>query len=131
VCVCVCVCAGVVPRSGWAIDPFGLSPTMTYLLRRSGLDFMVVQRGHYHLKKHLSRKKELEFRWVQEWDRGHDSSVLCHLMPFYIYDVPHTCGPDPKVETSVQIPMAKYHAKYESICTTGVHVRVSVLLAYM
>ncbi len=88
---------GVVPKSGWAIDPFGYSPTMTYLLHNSGVEFMVIQRGHYHIKKHLARIKGLEFRWVQEWDRGYDSNVFCHLMPFYIYDIPHTCGPDPKV----------------------------------
>lgn len=63
-------CSGAAPRSGWAVDPFGHSSTMPYLLRRSNLTSMLIQRVHYVIKKHFAATHSLEFMWRQAWGKA-------------------------------------------------------------
>ncbi|CAF1114091.1 unnamed protein product [Adineta ricciae] len=84
-------------ENSWANDPFGYSPTMAYLLQRSGIQNLAIQRIHYHIKKELAREKQLEFLWQQPWDRTSSTRIFTHVLPFYAYDIPYTCGPDPKI----------------------------------
>lgn len=87
----------ITPTAGWSIDPFGHSPTLAYVLKNSGFENHLIQRTHYVMKRTLAKKKQLEFNWRQLWDTDGSTGLFTHMMPFYSYDVPHTCGPDPKV----------------------------------
>lgn len=60
----------VTPISAWAIDPFGHSATMPYILKKSGFENLLIQRTHYSVKKRLAQQKQLEFRWQQMWGRN-------------------------------------------------------------
>ncbi|KHJ48512.1 glycosyl hydrolase family 38 protein [Trichuris suis] len=88
---------GFIPKNHWSIDPFGLSPTMAHLVHLTGIKTLAIQRVHYSIKKYLASTRGLEFFWRQLWNNDSRQDAFTHLFPFYSYDIPHTCGPDPSI----------------------------------
>ena len=86
---------GITPNNSWAVDPFGHSGTMPYILKKSGMSNMVIQRIHQATKGALVKNAGLEFFWKQYWDDSTISeNILCHVNPYILYSLHHTCGPE-------------------------------------
>jgi alpha-mannosidase II len=92
---------------------------MAYLLRRMGFENMLIQRTHYELKKELALRKNLEYVWRQNWDAEESTDIFAHMMPFYSYDIPHTCGPEPAI--CCQFDFARMHGFNYELCPWGEH----------
>ena len=68
--------------------------TSWYYFARGGKRYkaVLIQRVHYAIKKLLAKGKDLEFMW-----QTHEGPIFTQLMPYFSYDAPHTCGPDPSI----------------------------------
>ncbi|XP_022250816.1 alpha-mannosidase 2-like [Limulus polyphemus] len=60
---------------------------------------MFIQRTHFAWKQYLAEKQQLEFWWKQNFDslsqnQSLGGDILCHMSPFDLYSIKHTCGPD-------------------------------------
>ena len=82
------------PNNSWSIDPFGHSGTMPYLWKKAGMNNMIIQRIHQATKGALVKDAGLEFYWKQYWDITGSENILCHVNPYILYSLHHTCGPD-------------------------------------
>ena len=85
------------PQNTWSLDQFGYSATLPYLYQQAGYENMIILRVHERVKAHLEQHMALEFFWRQNWDKQHKTDIFTQLMPYSLYNIKHTCGPDHKV----------------------------------
>ncbi|CAH1791394.1 unnamed protein product [Owenia fusiformis] len=88
---------GVKPKNSWAIDPFGHSGSIPYLLKKAGMENMIALRIHREVKYQMAENRNLEFRWRQRWDQKGTNDMMCQIMPYKLYSIKHSCGPGPFV----------------------------------
>ena len=71
-------------------DPFGLSPTVAYLVKHANLKRMAINRIHYSVKRFLGFDQKLEFYWRQLFaGSSSKSDILTHIFSGH-YDIPNS-----------------------------------------
>lgn len=64
----------------------------------SGVDKgTIIQRIHYAWKQWFAWRRDGDFYWRQNWDRNGYTDMLTHNLPYDIYSIKHSCGPQPQV----------------------------------
>ena len=92
---------------------------------------MVILRVHSTLKDHLIDRKALEFRWRQHWDERGQYDIRTQMMPYKLYNIKHTCGPDHYVCLQFDfrsIPGENSEAHPVPITTRNVERQAKILL---
>jgi len=86
----------VLPKSSWSVDSFGHGGAFPHLLSKAGVENMVIMRTHFAWKEWFARYQQGNFLWKQAWEKDGSSAPLCHLFPYDIYSIKHSCGPHPQ-----------------------------------
>uniref|UniRef100_A0AC35UAH3 Alpha-mannosidase n=1 Tax=Rhabditophanes sp. KR3021 TaxID=114890 RepID=A0AC35UAH3_9BILA len=110
-----------IPKNHWAIDPFGLSPTMAYFMKEAGFDNAVIGRVHYQIKQLFAQNKLFEFKWANLFDSSGKDDIFTHVLPLTSYMFYESCSVDPTVCCSLDfMRLSKYG------CNSGINpVRVT------
>ena len=58
---------------------------------------MVILRVHTNVKAILQQQKAMEFNWRQVWDEDNSTDMMTLMMPYMLYNIKHSCGPDQSV----------------------------------
>ena len=81
-------------NTSWSIDPFGYSMSLPYLWKKAGMKNMAILRIHGAIKQRMAHRKLLTYKWRQQWDKSGAYDIQCHVEPYTLYNIEHSCGPD-------------------------------------
>lgn len=88
---------GIYPSNTWSLDPFGYSSVLAHLYKLAGFENMVILRVHTDVKHYLQSRYSLEFMWCSMWNCTKSEEIMTLMMPYMLYNIKHSCGPDPNV----------------------------------
>lgn len=123
------------PRVGWSIDPFGQGSTVPFLLDEAEFEGTIIQRIHYAWKQWFAQRQAGDFLWRPYWQSGNQKvgHMITHNMPFDIYSIKHSCGPDPYVCLNFdfrKVPgeYTEYSIKAQFITDENVQAKATLLM---
>jgi len=85
------------PSNTWSVDQFGYSAVQAHLYKLAGFKHMVILRVHSAVKQYLQSRNSLEFFWRTMWNSTTADEIRTLVMPYMLYSIKHSCGPDPKI----------------------------------
>jgi hypothetical protein len=83
------------PKVGWSVDPFGLSAVTARMNKDMNLDYHVIARVSYEVKRQLKKDLSMEYLW--QYDPSNSSKQIfthvmydsyCNIIPDYGWDNP-------------------------------------------
>ncbi|KAK6052244.1 glycosyl hydrolase family 38 protein, partial [Cooperia oncophora] len=101
---------GVKPSVLFSLDPFGHSNSIAYLYSQAGIHREVINRISSDTKEFLRGIQAHQFIWKQYFDEISEDGVWTHVLPYSHYDIPSTCGPDPRI--CCEIDVFRYYKHY-------------------
>lgn len=132
------------PTVGWSIDPFGHGSTVPHLLAEADFSGTIIQRVHYAWKQWFAQHQAGDFLWRPYWQQPQPQShaqptddarlpMITHNMPFDIYSIKHSCGPDPYVCLNFdfrKVPgeYTEYSIKAQFITDENVQAKATLLM---
>ena len=88
---------GIYPSNTWSLDPFGYSGALAHFYKLAGFENIVILRVHTDVKQYLQSRHSLEFMWRSMWNYTEAEEIMTLMMPYMLYNIKHSCGPDPNV----------------------------------
>jgi len=110
---------GIYPLNTWSLDPFGYSAVLAHLYKLAGFENMVILRVNSAVKRYLQSINSLEFTWRTMWNYTKAEEIMTLMMPYMLYNIKHSCGPDPNV--CIQFDFRKINGEMSESRAVTVH----------